>query len=487
MSRRAIGSCACAFVVSVAACNTHGRGVSAGPSASPPSAAMSVASSPAPARPPRPRSRATAGRPLPPPAKAPPESAPTAGCGTARVDDLDVPLDCNDESAQPPQSGALVVARAELQPDDGYSGALALPELVDHRQDGTEGPVRNQGEAGSCTTFALAAALDHALARREGQSREGVSTMHLWSRYHVANGALAIADNMGQPVARESDWPYDQRVACSWQEPRCGKDMCKRGGLIGCSAVDAAAVARADAKPYARLLHVTRVEKPSAATLKKILAAGQDVYIGMRVGGAAWSGKAVTKENPVIADYDPAKAPGAHELLVAGYRTQPNGTYFLLHNSWGSGWGDGGYAWLHETELRALKVVMIIDAVSADSGETPVASPSQSCPNGVPDAKTLKCAARCADGGPRIGGECPTSQGCGAGEVQVAGACVRAAPNVSGTSKSGVRFECAAGGCVYTLAAGQLGCNQSGATCAHACPAPDYLLADGTKGLYCTE
>jgi C1A family cysteine protease len=35
-----------------------------------------------------------------------------------------------------------------------------------------------------------------------------------------------------------------------------------------------------------------------------------------------------------------------HMVTLAGYRPAPNGGYeFLIANSWGEDWGDGGFAW----------------------------------------------------------------------------------------------------------------------------------------------
>ena len=38
----------------------------------------------------------------------------------------------------------------------------AFPSTVDHRSDGTEGPIKNQGGVGSCTAHSLSSALDNA-------------------------------------------------------------------------------------------------------------------------------------------------------------------------------------------------------------------------------------------------------------------------------------------------------------------------------------
>ena len=40
-----------------------------------------------------------------------------------------------------------------------------------------------------------------------------------------------------------------------------------------------------------------------------------------------------------------------HTALVVGYDTDPSaGPFFILQNTWGSGWGNGGYIWLPRGE-----------------------------------------------------------------------------------------------------------------------------------------
>src|SRR5947209_3443620 len=93
------------------------------------------------------------------------------------------------------QVAPLACARALLFGRNDGGGAVALvprkllahdpsafPPVVDHRREGTEGPVRDQGMAPACTAFATASALDHALARWGAQPAP-VSVMQLWSRY----------------------------------------------------------------------------------------------------------------------------------------------------------------------------------------------------------------------------------------------------------------------------------------------------------------
>lgn len=44
---------------------------------------------------------------------------------------------------------------------------------------------------------------------------------------------------------------------------------------------------------------------------------------------------------------------GGHMMCLVGYQTREDGVHFLMLNSWGTGWGNAGFAWLHEDIIRA--------------------------------------------------------------------------------------------------------------------------------------
>jgi hypothetical protein len=99
-----------------------------------------------------------------------------------------------------------------LRPAAPHGIVSSLPAEIDHRRDGSEGPMRSQGVVGSCTAVSLASASDHAL-RRIGIG-DDVSSIHLWSRYGIGFSELAYHSNAGEPLASERVWPYDSREAC---------------------------------------------------------------------------------------------------------------------------------------------------------------------------------------------------------------------------------------------------------------------------------
>ncbi len=52
-----------------------------------------------------------------------------------------------------------------------------------------------------------------------------------------------------------------------------------------------------------------------------------------------------------------AEKKGGHMVMICGYRTRSDGRReFLFLNSWGTGWGEGGFFWVHEDALGSSRV-----------------------------------------------------------------------------------------------------------------------------------
>ena len=363
-----------------------------------------------------------------------------------------------------------------------------LPAVVDHRLEGTEGPVRDQGNAPACTAFATAAALDHALARWGG-GNPSVSVMQVWSRYHSPEVMASLTANVAQKLGPEQLWPYNVSDAISWVPckvyPRTPREGCGHP-------VDQARVRSVTASVVGEFTEVEYIGKSAdPLVLQAKLAAGQDIMVTIEPPAAfVPKGNAGSKYVP---DYTKSTGAGTgHTVVIAGYAHFAHGTYFLMHNSWGTSWGDGGYAWIHETTLRRWSLEII--AVDAEpllraAGSRPLRQRAQTtCGAGlVPDSIRATCAPPCPDHSPRHDGVCPVAGQCAGGFVNLTGACVLAAPAVSGKdADSGIAWTCGPGGCGYVLPkTSDPGC--TGSTCQVSCPAPDFILAKMGDELVCEE
>jgi len=451
-----------------------------GPAKKPPP--LRVPHPPAPALPALPALTAHEITPLPPPGSMPNHDGPCHGVWTGTQA---APIACAQALLFGEGGGGaqLVVDRALLSRDPSV-----LPAIVDHRLEGTEGPLRDQLKAPACTAFATATALDHALSRWGGKN-PAVSVMQLWSRYHSPYVETSLTSNLGQPLGPEQQWPFSVEEAMGWvpcnDYPKPPATGCGRP-------VDDA---RAKKVAAAQLGEFTEVEYLGAEiderVLESKLASGQDVIVTLELPTVfAPKGRPGARYVPHYTKTAGAKS--THALVLAGYARLPQGTYFLAHNSWGTGWGDGGYAWLHQATLQKwTHETIAVDAepVERDTGARPRRQRGETTCKGnlVPDSIRGVCSPACPDQSPRHDGVCAVAGQCPESYVNLTGACVLAAPIQSGKdAENGVTWSCGPGGCSYELPrAADPGC--TGSVCRASCPAPDFHLAKMGEAMVCVE
>jgi hypothetical protein len=235
----------------------------------------------------------------------------------------------------------------------------ALPDSVDHRKDGTEGPIKDQGQVGSCTAFSLSSAMDNAILR-QNQS-VATSSLHIWSHYGTPDMQAAGDGTVGKPIATWGQWVYDERTACEIDTTGdCGPysgNPAVPGENPGQDQGLQAKIHQADGEGAWVVSEYDQIgsDPDSIATL---LATGSDVWFAMQVGNSWFQPNGDT-----IPDWGPADVAGGHAVLFAGYRHVNGQRQFLVHNSWGTSWGDHGFAYISEAMINqflegAYKVVV---------------------------------------------------------------------------------------------------------------------------------
>jgi len=311
-----------------------------------------------------------------------------------------VSFDCGD--ARPVSRAVPFVPRMSL-----VNGPLPL--AVDHRIEGTEGPIKQQGAVGACTAFSLSTAMDHAI-RRMGRG-EVISPLHVWSKYAVPMMGVAGDEVVDQRVTLEAVWPYDPAKACKLT--RVPYDSCGQAYGVSSGTGDfdpqlRAERAVADASGMFRVVAVERLQTRPAniQELSAVLAGGDDVWASFWLDPRAW--KSGRMKDAVIPDYEVTSDTG-HAVVLAGYRTLPDGSkQFLIHNSWGTSWGDRGYGWISEAMVvRFLRAAYKV-RIEGGGGPGPIPAPSAGgCPGGqVHDSVLGVCAAMCPSGSPPAAGVC---------------------------------------------------------------------------------
>lgn len=145
----------------------------------------------------------------------------------------------------------------------------------------------------------------------------------------------------------------------------------------------------------ARTMGVASASKAKAlkgdtvAQIVAALASGRAVYASIGIDSRSWDYRGV--QNGVLQPYG-TESRGGHAVSLIGYRTLITGRQFLIQNSWGKSWGEGGYVWITEQELRRhLHDAFVLEAITS-AGPGPVAQaqpqitlpPIQRCPSGLP-------------------------------------------------------------------------------------------------------
>jgi len=236
-------------------------------------------------------------------------------------------------------------------------GDAPLPDTVDHRVDGTEGPVKDQGVVGSCTGFSLSSTVDNAIRRLN--KADVSSSMHIWSHYAYPNMKNAGDSNLNRPLAVWAEWPYDQKLACRmYSGPNqfsCGEEFdpsVQQNSTSNDPAVQQK-IKDVDAKGKWKITNITNIigdDAPNPDALAAVLATGKDIWAAFTINSTAWGMRGASIGE--IADWsDPG---GGHAVVIAGYRTKNGRRQFLIHNSWTDRWGgpEKGYAWINESMVK---------------------------------------------------------------------------------------------------------------------------------------
>jgi hypothetical protein len=322
-------------------------------------------------------------------------------------------IDCNQyqplTTAKPPSTRKIrLMLAGGLKLDNAVSAAV--PDGVDHRNDGTEGPIKDQGQVGSCTAFSLSTAMDNAIRRLN--KGDTTSSLHIWSHYGFPDMRTAGDSTVNKEITTWDSWPYDERIACELD--KSGEDDCGPYAppiIPGGAAIDPLVQAKikdSDSKGHWKVSEYDAIQG-DPDTIAAQLASGADVWFSMNIG-STW----MNPRGDTIADWSPAQIEGGHAAVFAGFRHKNGQRQFLVHNSWGKDWADGGYAWISENAVRqfikqAYKVVVADTSAPPPPPSAPTALTDDDCGESqLVDAVTGQCAEICPDDTRPANGQCDT-------------------------------------------------------------------------------
>ncbi len=239
--------------------------------------------------------------------------------------------------------------------------------------------ILDQGREGACTGFALAAVVNYLLHQRldgeAGHSAVPVSAQMLYDlarrydewpgeEYEGSSARGAMKAWVRHGVCREQTWPPHRKGAANLTPEVAKEALGVPGGA------------------FYRVMHRQIRDMHAALTETGILYCTLMVHEGWAKPGPnrqpvsfEIAGKAQTLSLPII--QRKGRADGGHAVAIVGYTADG----FIIQNSWGSGWGEKGFALLpygdyalHATDVwvAQLGVPLKVDIWSSDAPEATI-------------------------------------------------------------------------------------------------------------------
>lgn len=202
-------------------------------------------------------------------------------------------------------------------------------------------PTTDQGQEGACVGHALAAATTIEVRAHKDPNAEPVSPHYVY--------ALARRLETGPPPAELVDDGSGPRFACAALQKWGGcpsrvwpSDASTLNKDPDLTSFLAAAKHRIAA--YYAVVPAPGVNRSTAVA--EVLAEGHPVCFALAVADKfdTWWGQSLGASLPARAASAPVR--GMHYVTIVGYRFLGGELEFLTLNSWGTGWGENGYAWL---------------------------------------------------------------------------------------------------------------------------------------------
>lgn len=268
------------------------------------------------------------------------------GCGTAptasilSADGVDPTFDAEARRKFSYGLGADISGDPGVKLDESYS-IQALPAAVDLRAGCS--PVANQGQFGSCTSFATIKGLEEFLLKKAHRFVPQAPAF-LW--YQSRRQVGKKAEDTGVPTEfamkmldaygslPEAEFPY-------LEESKQKDETARLAFLTRQPDADQVEAAKKN-RIVTGLKTVTKL-----SAIRNSLAEGMPVVVAMMVfDSIGKTGKDGLLPMPKKGD----KMVGGHAVLCVGYDTTKR--VLIIRNSWGAGWADGGYFYMPYEYLK---------------------------------------------------------------------------------------------------------------------------------------
>jgi cathepsin L len=216
-----------------------------------------------------------------------------------------------------------------------YTATAPLPEAVDWRKSGVVTPVKDQGECGSCWSFSTAEVVESYFALASGQ-------LAVLSEQQILDCTSNPQEcgGTGGCQGGTSEVAFEQIIAMGglsseWTYPYTSWS----GNNYQCQSSTSAF------SPVAKLSDY--VVLPSNQYDPVVTSLATTGPLSVALDASAWSSYeygVFNHCNNTVPDID-------HGVLLVGYGTDPQyGPYWLVRNSWTTGWGEDGYIRLQRSD-----------------------------------------------------------------------------------------------------------------------------------------
>lgn len=207
-----------------------------------------------------------------------------------------------------------------------FDSSLQIPSAVDWRRNNSVTPVKNQGSCGSCWAFSTTGAV------------EGISA--------IKTGNLTSLSE--QQLVDCSDGKYGNDGCNGGWMDLAFKYIIKKGGIE--STFDYPYVAEDGRCAAKKKLYVASISgyydvyNSTSALLNAT--AQQPVSVAVDASLFQFYSSGVFSDNSCTSNVN-------HGVLVVGYNSTSNGTdYWIVKNSWGTGWGQAGYIFMNRNSTN---------------------------------------------------------------------------------------------------------------------------------------
>ena len=275
--------------------------------------------------------------------------------------------------------GSLPVEQSSSPPEEEVS-AVSVPSSFDWRNYGGQNwmtPVKNQGQCGSCWAFSAVGAVEamYNIGTNNPNLDLDLSEEYLVSDCLSGNSccggwmATALTFVRDQGIPDEACLPYVDGSSCTCSGGSCNSNCTYRTGGR-CS--DATCSGRCSGW-QTRLRTIDAVGSVSAGQIKQSVVDNGPLTVAMGVGssyGGYFDGQGIyrcTSDSGIN-----------HGVVIVGYNDA--GGYWIVKNSWGSGWNGDGYFKVGYGEC-AIEQYAVYAYLDTDSDGDGITDAVDNCPS----------------------------------------------------------------------------------------------------------